>query len=90
MNNADLIKSLPTTDEARMKAYKENLDFYNGEQWLYQNRRERRLTFNYARVSIDKLTSYMMAGMNFSVSPRDESQGAKAEEAEKALYEVYE
>jgi hypothetical protein len=94
VNNQELIKTLPSFDAERFRTYREHLDFYNGLQWDTgsSNRRERRLTFNYARVSIDKVTSYLMSGLNFAVEALEPGHGAetRAREAEKALYEVYE
>jgi len=62
--------ALAGRDPDRMRAYRENLDFYNGSQWLGSGR-ERRLVFNYARVNVDKATSYLMAGFNFAVAAVD-------------------
>ncbi len=89
-----LVRSLPGLDQERMMAYRDHLDFYNGIQWpgYPVNRKERRLTFNYAKVAIDKVASYVMSGFNFSVEalkPGREAAG-RARDAEKALYEVYE
>jgi len=77
----------------RLRSYRELLDFYHGIQWDSRERRgERRLTFNYARVFIDKMTSYLMSGINFAVDPLEDSEEAKASarKAETALYKVYE
>ena len=55
-------------DLDRLKGYRELLDFYHGRQWEgYARRGEKRLTFNYAKVVIDKVTSYLMSGINFAV-----------------------
>ena len=52
----------------RLCSYRQRLDFYHGRQWEGRERRgEKRLTFNYARVFIDKITSYLMSGVNFAV-----------------------
>ena len=55
-------------------------------------RRERHLTFNYARTFIDKITSYLMPGMSFIMDPADSSPEAldRAKRAEEALRQVYE
>ncbi len=92
MNNQDLIQALPNLDQPRLRTYQDLLKFYNGDQWEYQTRRERRLTFNYTKVAIDKITSYVMSSMNFAVYPEQEGDAAfaKAREAEKVLYQVYE
>jgi hypothetical protein len=80
-------------DLARLKAYRDNLDFYQGNQWPEpQRRRERRLTFNYAKTLIDKSASYVMNGLSFAVDTVDGSPEAAeaARRAEAALRDVYE
>jgi hypothetical protein len=80
-------------DLARLKAYRDNLDFYQGSQWPEpQRRRERRLTFNYAKTLIDKSASFVMNGLSFAVDPVDGSPeaAAAARQAEAALRDVYE
>jgi hypothetical protein len=78
-------------DLDRLKAYRENLDFYNGLQWPgYPRPRERRLTFNYARVFVDKVTSYIMSELDFAVDPISPADRDKARRAEEALYKEYE
>jgi hypothetical protein len=80
-------------DMERTKGYRELLDFYCGRQWEGRERRgERRLIFNYARVFVEKITSYLMTGINFAVDAVEDSDGArkKARKAVEALYEVYE
>ena len=59
-------------DTGRLAAYKTNLDFYNGSQWQ-QTSRHRQLVFNYAKVSIDKVTSFLMQGLAFACYPSDPS-----------------
>ena len=76
-----------------MRGYKDLLDFYQGKQWEGRERRgERRLIFNYARVFIDKVTSYLMSGVSCAVDAIEDSDEARAraQKAEKALYRVYE
>jgi len=76
----------------RIKGYKELLDFYHGRQWESRERRgEKHLTFNYAKVFIDKITSYLMSGINFAVDAVEDSDEARAsaQRAEQALYQVY-
>ena len=55
-------------------------------------RRERRLTFNYAKVLVEKTTSYLMSGMHIAVDPVDRSsqEAERARRAEQALQEVAE
>jgi hypothetical protein len=76
----------------RIKGYKELLDFYYGRQWEGKGRRnERRLTFNYAKVFIEKVTSYLMGSISFAVDPAEDSDKARdnARRAEAALNRVY-
>jgi len=90
--NETLSMQLAKLDLDRTKNYKELLDFYYGQQWASRERRgERRLVFNYAKVFIDKITSYLMSGVHFAVDAADDSEEArdKARRAEEALYEVY-
>jgi len=91
--NETIPVQLARLDMDRVKGYKELLDFYQGRQWEGRERRgERRLVFNYARVFIDKITSYLMSGMNFAVDAAEDSDEARAraQKAEAALYRVYE
>ncbi|MBI4295091.1 MAG: phage portal protein [Chloroflexi bacterium] len=90
---SSLPQQLATRDLDRLRAYRDNLDFYNGFQWPGPRRsRERHLTFNYARTFVEKVTSYLMSGLGFAVEPLDSSPQAaeQARRAEAALYEAYE
>lgn len=61
---------LARRDTERTRRYKELLDFYHGSHWdTRQARNEKRLTFNYAKVFIDKVTSYLMSGHNITADP---------------------
>src|SRR4030042_673457 len=87
-----VLAQLAKMDIDRMKKYQELLDFYNGRQWEGHERRcERRLVFNYARVFVEKITSYLMTGISFTVDPYDDSDAARAaaRKAEAAIYQVY-
>src|SRR3972149_4405583 len=92
-NNQGAADQLTRLDGTRLRGYRENLAFYQGQQWVgQQRRRERRLVFNYAKALIDKTASYLMNGLSFVV---DESEGTdeareRAGRAEQALREVYE
>ena len=93
MDNLTLPQQIERMDLDRLRAYSENLDFYNGAQWPGRPRRgERRLTFNYSRAFIDKVTSYLMVDTGFSIEPWDDSPEAseRAKEVENTLLEVYE
>ena len=87
-----LPQQLTNLDAGRLRAYREHLDFYEGRQWSETpRRRERRLTFNYARTVIEKTASYTMAGVSSAVDPADASPGAAADarRAEQALRDTY-
>ena len=91
-----LPQQLARRDGARLRDYAELLAFYQGDQWprsaLGGRRRERRLTFNYAKALIEKTTSYLMSGMHAVVEPEDGSPetAERARRAERALQEVAE
>jgi hypothetical protein len=90
--NETIPAQLPRMDLDRFKGYKELLDFYNGRQWEGRERRgERRLIFNYAKVFVEKITSYLMGGINFSVEPYKDTNESrkKADKAEELLYHIY-
>ncbi len=93
MNENPIVTQLSQRDLDRMKGYKELLDFYHGRHWEGRGRwGEKRLTFNYAKVFVDKITSYLMSGINFAVDAVEDSDEARAvaQKAEVALYRVYE
>jgi len=93
MNEGFTPAQLNNRDIDRLKSYKELLEFYHGQHWEgYARRGEKRLTFNYAKVVIDKITSYLMGGITFTVEPTQDSDEARvrAQRAEQALYQVYE
>ena len=93
MDETSITTQLTRRDIDRIRGYKELLDFYHGRQWEGRERRgEKRLTFNYAKVFIDKVTSYLMPGINFAVDAVEDSDEARAraQKAEQALYRVYE
>ncbi len=84
---------LKRRDTDRLKRYRELLDFYHGVHWDGRERRgEKHLTFNYAKVFIDKVTSYLMSGVHFTVEPVEDSDASreKAKKAEEVLYKVFE
>jgi hypothetical protein len=87
-----LPERLRRLDEDRMRRYRDNLAFYEGQQWEGRARRgERRLTFNYAKAFCDKITSYLLNGQSVQVEARDGSSAAgreRARTAERALREV--
>jgi len=82
---------LARMDTDRLAAYTTNLDFYKGSHWP-QTSRHRQLVFNYARVSIDKVTSFLMQGLGFAAYPTEDGDElkARARRAEGLLRQVYE
>ena len=92
-DNSGLVQQLTRMEGERLRAYRENLAFYQGQQWPgNQRRRDRRLVFNYARALIDKSASYMMNGVAFVVDEEGPSEAARevARRSERALRDVYE
>jgi hypothetical protein len=88
-----LVEQLAKLDGARLRSYRENLAFYQGQQWpASPRRRERRLVFNYAKAVIDKVASYLMSGVSFVVDAEDASEQAqeRARRSEAALRDVFE
>src|SRR4051794_4316465 len=83
---------LQRMDGDRLRRYRDNLAFYRGSQWQGRARRhERRLTFNYARAFVDKVTSYLLNGQSVQIEARDGETPAgreRARAAERALREV--
>lgn len=61
---------LAQADSLRVAGYRAYLDFYNGYQWDgLPTPNEKRLTFNYARVVVNKAASYLMGkGVGFAVT----------------------
>jgi hypothetical protein len=92
MNEGFTPQQLDKCDIDRLRSYRELLNFYHGQHWEgYPRLGETRLTFNYAKVVIDKITSYLMSGLTFAVDPVLDSATARAsaQRAEQALYRVY-
>lgn len=85
-----LSQLLRQLDFDRFARYREHLAFYLGQHWSGRPRRgERRLTFNYARAVVDKVTGYLLAGANIQVVGDDTPAGlARARAAERALRAV--
>jgi hypothetical protein len=78
-------------DTQRLANYRTNLDFYQGTQWPTTSR-HRQLVFNYTKVSIDKVTSFLMQGLHFACYPEEgtDELKARARRAEQLLRQVYE
>ncbi|MBE0609983.1 MAG: portal protein, partial [Dehalococcoidia bacterium] len=79
---------LQRLDEDRRSRYRDNLAFYQGSQWPGRPRRgERRLTFNYAKALVDKVTSYLLTGSSLQVEG-GEHGAERARLAERAFRAV--
>jgi len=93
MSENPIVTQLSHRDLDRIKRYRELLEFYHGQHWEGRERwGEKRLTFNYAKVFVDKVTSYLMSGIKFAADAVEDSDEARAvaRKAEAALYRVYE
>ena len=76
--NETILTQLTRLDLDRVRCYRELLDFYFGQQWEGRERRgERRLVFNYARVFVEKITSYLMSGIHFAFDAVKDSEAAR-------------
>lgn len=77
-------------DSQRRAGYRQYLAFYQGDQWPTTSR-QRQLVFNYARVAIDKVTSFLMQGIELHCYPtRDDPElREKARLARQLLQRVY-
>ena len=86
-----LADALRSRDAARLRRYREYLDFYEGKQWLRPRQGRSSLTVNYARAIVDKGASYLLGrGLNFAVPSEPEGLAAEAaQRAERLLYEIY-
>ena len=80
-------------DLDRLRRYREYLDYYEGRRGAPPaNRRERVLSFNYARAIVEKGASYLVSDHRPVVTPVDDSEEARrsAAAAERALQQVWE
>lgn len=76
--NLSLPQRIAQMDGERLRRYAEYLAFAQGQQWATPpRRRERRLTFNYARTFAEKVTSYLLSGLTVSMEPSDPSPEAQ-------------
>ena len=92
MNTQTMPQQISRMDSERLRSYRQNLDFYSGQQWPGSPRRgERRLTVNYAKAFTEKVTSYLMGGLSFAVDPLQDTPEARqrARRSEQALRGVY-
>lgn len=88
---ADLVK----LDLERFRTYQENIDFYSGTQWTQKAKSKlpgaNFLVMNYAKVSIDKVTSFLVQGRTTPCYPAEETPELqeKVKRAEQVLTNVY-
>lgn len=83
---------LKNRDDKRMRAYQQNLAFYEGEQWAGPRKEPyRRLTLNYARSLIIKTSGMIGAPHNIEIVPPNDSDeaGTFAEQTEDQIKIVY-
>ena len=93
MESLSLPQQVARMDVERLRSYRDNLDFYSGIQWRGTPRRgERRLTFNYVKVLLEKITSYLSSNTSFALEPLEPSEEGRrrAREAEIAVRHAYE
>ncbi|MFQ5861382.1 MAG: portal protein, partial [Dehalococcoidia bacterium] len=93
MDDRPFPQQLIHRDQERLRGYQESLDFYAGLQWQGTPRRgERRLTFNYVRVLLEKATSYLLSSLTFALEPLEDTAEARrrALAAEQAVRELAE
>ena len=77
-DSTSVITQLAQRDRDRLRGYTELLDFYHGLHWEGRAPRgEKRLTFNYAKVLVDKITSYLMSGTTFAVDAIEDTDEAR-------------
>jgi hypothetical protein len=81
------VKALSQLDRPRFSAYKSNLDFYNGSQWA-RSSKNRQLVFNYVKIAVDKITSYLMSGLNFSFEALPGQKPEPAKQAEDLIAQI--
>src|SRR5208283_4055605 len=70
-------QDLSQLDKDRLSSYKANLDFYGGAQWA-KTSKNRQLVFNYSKIAVDKITSYLMNGLNYSFEPLSVETGLRS------------
>ncbi len=90
---ATLAATLSASDQARLRRYAEQLEFYNGRHWSRPRQGRSNLVLNYARTIVDKGASYLLGReINFAVPAAGDSpeEHARAATAEALLYQVYE
>ena len=81
-------RTLAQRDRERLARYREFLDYYEGRRGAAPaGRRERSLSFNYARAFVEKGASYLITPHHPTVATAD---GGSAAEAEQALLELWE
>lgn len=88
---AHLTLDLRTRDAQRLNGYKKALDFYNGNQAIGTARarqQQQRITVNYVRALVRKVTAFLMTGFELEIDPVDTALQDAARAAEAALNDV--
>ena len=88
MSEVTILQEMDKMDLDRKKRYAEYLTFYQGIQWPRPKRTgTKELTFNYAKVFCDKITSYLMYDLAIAVDDlsKTDAGALKAVEAEDYL-----
>lgn len=88
----DLLNELNKRDLDRRQNYAKYLTFYGGKHWERRvQRNEKQLTFNYVKVFIDKITSYLIYDVALAIDPilDNEASVKLAADAEAAIEAVY-
>ena len=81
------VQDLAQLDRERFTSYRAALDFYNGSQWESTGK-HRQLVLNYAKLTVDKVTSYLMNEVNYSFEPLPKVKPEVAKQAEYLVYLV--
>ncbi len=85
-------RAIEGRDLERFRRYREYLEYYDGRRGApATGRRERALSFNYARTIVEKSASYLVSAHRPVVLPEDDSAeaAARARAAEQALLRVW-
>ncbi len=91
--NASVLRQIEGRDLERLRRYREYLDYYDGRRGAPpSNRRERSLSFNYARTFVEKGASYLVSEHRPVLSALDDGEeaGRAVRAAERALRDTWE
>lgn len=78
-------------DSQRLSRYKQYMAFYESDQWVGSARKnERRLTFNYVRTLIEKVTHKLLGGSVITVDPAGDIGQERALAVEETVRQLHE